>query len=228
MKALPCLYIDLPLTEYRKAWELQQHIVGAKAAGTLAKDVILVLEHAPVYTLGRRGGIENLCVSRERLDQEGIDVVQIERGGDITYHGPGQLVAYPLLDIRRARMGVTDLVAILETVMIKTAAVFGVEAERNPLNRGVWVGQAKLGSIGIAVRKDISFHGMALNVNLDLTLFSWINPCGLKDVAMTSLKETTGKAIDMQAARNALRENMQSAIGMRFEPMDLESLEALI
>jgi len=224
----PCLYIELPLTEYREAWELQQTIVNAKTEGILANDVILVLEHPPVYTLGRRGGIDNLCVSRARLTQEGIDVVSIERGGDITYHGPGQLVAYPLLDIRRARMGITDLVDALEAVMINTAAVFGVEAERNPLNRGVWIDQAKLGSIGIAVRKDITFHGMALNVNLDLTHFSWINPCGLKDVGMTSLKAATGDTIDMQAARRALQENMQTILGVALEPTDPETLASRI
>jgi lipoate-protein ligase B len=228
MQNTPCLYIELPLTEYREAWELQQTIVDAKTEGTLTNDVILVLEHPPVYTLGRRGGIENLCVSRDRLTQEGIDVVSIERGGDITYHGPGQLVAYPLLDLRRARMGITDLVDALEAVMINTAAVFGVEAERNPLNRGVWIDQAKLGSIGIAVRKDITFHGMALNINLDLTHFSWINPCGLKDVGMTSLKAATGDTIDMQAARRTLQKSMQTILGVALEPTDPETLASLI
>lgn len=224
----PCLLVDLPLTEYRKAWELQQAIVNAKTEGTLANDVILVLEHPPVYTLGRRGGIENLCVSEDRLAQEGIDVVSIERGGDITYHGPGQLVAYPLLDIRRARMGITDIVNALEAVMINTAAVFGVKAERNPLNRGVWIGNAKLGSIGIAVRKDITFHGMALNVNLDLTHFSWINPCGLKNVGMTSLKAAVGDFVDMQVARRTLQKNMQTILGVALEPTDPETLASRI
>ena len=228
MKAKPCLYVDLPLTAYREAWELQQAIVNAKQEGVLANDVILLLEHPPVYTLGRRGGIENLCVPRERLAREGIDVVHIERGGDITYHGPGQLVAYPLLNIRRARLGVTDLVTLLEAVMINTAGNFNVQAERNPMNRGVWVDRAKLGSIGIAVRKEISFHGMALNINLDLTHFSWINPCGLKDVGMTSLKEVSGKTIDMQAARQALRENMQTVLGLTFKPTAPETLVDLL
>jgi lipoate-protein ligase B len=222
------LYVELPLTEYQEAWELQQAIVKAKMEGRLPNDVILVLEHPPVYTLGRRGGLENLCVSRAKLAQEGIDVVQIERGGDITYHGPGQLVAYPLLDIRRARLSVMDLVASLEEVMINTASVFGVEAGRNPLNRGVWIDRAKLGSIGIAVRKDITFHGMALNINLDLTHFSWINPCGLKDTGMTSLKEAAGKTIDMQAARNAVRKNMQTVFGLELEPVEPETLAGLV
>jgi lipoate-protein ligase B len=165
-----------------------------------------------------------MCVSEERLTQAGIDVVSIERGGDITYHGPGQLVAYPLLDIRRAGMGITDLVDALEEIMINTAAVFGIEAKRNPLNRGVWIGHAKLGSIGIAVRKDITFHGMALNVNLDLTHFSWINPCGLKGVGMTSLQAAVGDTVDMQVARHALRENMQTILGAALKPTVPETL----
>ena len=223
-----CLYIELPLTEYREAWQLQQDVVNAKREGVLPNDVVLVLEHPPVYTLGRRGGIENLCVPRDRLDAEGIDVVQIERGGDITYHGPGQLVAYPLLDIRRAHLSVTDLVSLLEEIMISTAGHFNVTAERNPLNRGVWIGRAKLGSIGLAVRRNITFHGMALNINLDLTHFSWINPCGLKKVGMTSLHKAAGRAIDMQAARRALRENVRNVLNRELEPTDLETLGALI
>ncbi len=222
------LYIEMPLTEYREAWKLQQAIVNAKKEGLLLNDVILVLEHPPVYTLGRRGGIENLCVPQARLAQAGIDVVHIERGGDITYHGPGQLVVYPLLNIRRARLSVTDLVASLEEVMINAAGVFGIKAERNPLNRGVWINGAKLGSIGIAVRRDITFHGMALNINLDLTHFSWINPCGLKNVGMTSLKEATGKTIDMQASRNAIQKNMQSVLGLELEQTDLETLTGML
>ena len=222
------LYVELPLTEYREAWELQQAIVSAKMQGTLANDVILVLEHPPVYTLGRRGGIENLCVSQERLAQEGIEVVQIERGGDITYHGPGQLVAYLLMDIRRACLSITDLVSSLEEVMINTAAEFGIKTGRNSLNRGVWIGQVKLGSIGLAVRRDITFHGMALNINLDLTHFSWINPCGLKEIGMTSLKAATGKTIDMPAARHTLRENMQTVLGVELEKTNAESLAGLI
>ena len=222
------LYIEMALTEYREAWKLQQAVVNAKKEGLLLNDVILVLEHPPVYTLGRRGGLENLCVPQARLAQAGIDVVHIERGGDITYHGPGQLVVYPLLNIRRARLSVTDLVASLEEVMINAAGVFGIKAERNSLNRGVWINGAKLGSIGIAVRRDITFHGMALNINLDLTHFSWINPCGLKNVGMTSLKEAAGKTIDMQAARNAIRKNMQSILGLELEQMDLETLTGML
>jgi len=219
-----CLYLELPLTDYREAWELQRKIVTAKISRSLSRDVILVLEHPPVYTLGRRGGIENLCVSKAFLERKGIAVVPVERGGDITYHGPGQLVAYPLLDIQRTRLGVTDLVGRLEDVMIHTAAAVGISAGRNPLNRGVWIDNAKLGSIGIAIRKGVTFHGMALNVNLDLTPFSWINPCGLQGVAMTSLEKEAGRAVDMQEARQAGIANLAGALDMHLERVELETV----
>jgi len=222
-----CLYIELPLTDYREAWDLQQKIVRAKTENRLVEDVILALEHPPVFTLGRRGGRENLCVSEDVLAREGIDVVKAERGGDITYHGPGQVVVYPLLNIQRARIGVADFVTVLEDVMIRTADAFGVRARRNPLNRGIWVGNSKLGSIGLAVRKGVSFHGMALNVNLDLTHFSWINPCGLKNVGMTSLSKVRAQKITVNDVQPEIKKNLERHLGIEFKPMDAETLSSL-
>lgn len=224
----PCLYVELPLTGYREAWKLQQEIVRLKSEGLFESDVILVMEHPPVYTLGRRGGLENLCVSKALLEKEDIDVVQVERGGDITYHGPGQLVAYPLIDIQRARLSVTDLVSTLEEIMIGTAAVFGVDAGRNPLNRGVWVGNTKLGSVGIAIRKGTSFHGMALNINLDLTHFSWINPCGLQNVAMTSLKEAACRTINIDEVRRVIKNRIGLVLAVELIHIKPEDLFTLV
>jgi len=210
-----CLYTTLPPTRYEEAWKLQQDIVAAKINGRLNSDVILNLEHPPVFTLGRRGGRDNLCVAESFLEQEGIEVVQVERGGDITYHGPGQMVIYVLWDIKRSRTSVTDLVSALEDIMIGTAASFGVEAQRNPMNRGVWVGNAKLGSIGIAIRKGISFHGLALNVSTNLTHFSWINPCGLQNVGMTTLEKERSCVIDPQAVRRMSLKQIESVMGVK-------------
>ena len=124
MNATPCLYVEMPLAAYREAWDLQLNLVSAKIEGALKPDVILVLEHPPVYTLGRRGGLENLCVPDAVLAKEGISVVRIERGGDITYHGPGQLVVYPILDLRRARLSVTGLVdALLQDLSFLVLAI---------------------------------------------------------------------------------------------------------
>lgn len=226
--AAECLYVELPRIGYQEALKLQQGIVRAKTDGLLKSDVILNLEHPPVYTLGRRGGIENLCVSKALLEKESIDIVQVERGGDITYHGPGQLVIYTLIDIQRARIGVADLVSALEAIMIALAAAFGIEAQRNPLNRGVWIGNEKLGSIGLAIRKGVTSHGLALNVNTDLTHFSWINPCGLQNVGMTSLEKALSRKIDINDARRTVRGCIETELGVKLIRTELEELKNII
>jgi lipoate-protein ligase B len=179
---------DLGLIDYEEAHDLQLRLVAARIGGVLASDILLLLEHMPVFTLGRRGGRKNLIVSEPFLNEAQIRVVHAERGGDITFHGPGQLVGYPILDLRAAKLTVTDYVERLEEVMIKAAACWGVHATRNPLNHGVWAGERKLGSLGIAIRRGIAFHGFALNVNVSLEPFDWINPCGLQGVKMTSIE----------------------------------------
>ncbi|HDI60185.1 MAG TPA: lipoyl(octanoyl) transferase [Desulfobacteraceae bacterium] len=219
-----CLLIDLPLTPYAEALDLQHRLVDARSDGRLDTDAVLMLEHPPVFTLGRRGGLDDLIVSRERLVQEGIEVLPAERGGLITYHGPGQLVVYPVLDLKRSGLGVQELVAALETVMIGTAADFGVAAGRDGRNRGVWTGGKKLGSIGLAVRHGVSFHGLALNVDLDLTPFSWIHPCGLAGVAMTSLAAEGATAVSLDAARRSLAAHFALTLGFDLTPASLDAL----
>jgi lipoate-protein ligase B len=138
----------------------------------------------------------------------------VERGGNITFHCPGQIVMYPVIDLRRAGMGVADLIGRLEEVMLKTAADCGVTATRNPLNRGVWVGQRKLGSVGIALRRGISFHGASLNVTNSLEPFSWINPCGLSGIEMTSIAREISGAVRMEKARECMKRNTEGVFGV--------------
>lgn len=159
-------------------------------------DRVLAVEHPSVYTLGKRGGSENLVVSHQFLESRNIDIVKTDRGGNITYHGPGQLVLYPIINIEKHKIGVKDFVFGLEEVMIRTARDFDVLVNRDPKNHGVWAGPCKIGSVGIAVKKGITFHGLALNVTLDLTPFSWINPCGLTNVAMTSILQEQEKDME--------------------------------
>jgi lipoyl(octanoyl) transferase len=130
-------------------------------------------------------------VSEEFLISQGIEIVQTDRGGNITFHGPGQAVLYPIVDLARAKIGVADFVHGLEEVMKQTVSDFGISSDRDPKNHGLWVGRKKIGSVGISVKKSISIHGLALNVCPDLTPFSWINPCGLENVAMTSIAMET-------------------------------------
>ena len=220
------LCVELPVTEYREAWDLQGDLVAARKEKVIDTNLVLIVEHPPVFTLGRRGGLNNLSVSESFLKQAGIPVVQVERGGSITYHGPGQLVAYPVVDLRAARMNVEEYVEHLEEVMIRVAADWGIQAERNPLNRGIWVGNNKLGSIGIAIRKGISFHGMALNVNPSLEPFTWMKPCGLNGIGVTSIEKELSNKVDMSEARERAKRHFEEVFGVELKEIDLAVLQS--
>ena len=183
------VFTDLGLLGYSLALDLQIRTRDRIIQFPGEPDHIFFVEHPRVYTLGRRGGQENLMVSPSFLESENIPVVQTGRGGNITFHCPGQAVLYPVVHLERAKISVKDFVFGLEEIMKLTAAEFGVACARDPENRGLWVGKDKIGSVGLAVKKGVSIHGLALNVNPDLTPFSWINPCGLKNLSMTSIKK---------------------------------------
>jgi lipoate-protein ligase B len=215
---------DLGRVPYAEAWDLQLRLVEARCSGKLDHDTVLFLEHPAVFTLGKRGGREGLLVSEEVLTRSGIDIVKVERGGVITYHGPGQLVAYPIIHLEKAGLAVVDMVDRLEAAMIRTCGAWGIGAERNPRNRGVWVGPKKIGSIGLAVRRGVSFHGMALNVTMDLTHFRWIQPCGLAGVGMTSMHLEIEEEITLADVRSVLAESMEAVFGIRLTPAPREAI----
>ena len=171
--------VDLGILSYPDALSLQRKLVETVSRGSCS-GVVLMLEHPPVFTLGQRGGMENLRVPTAFLEQSGISVIQAERGGSITYHGPGQLIVYPVIDLKLAGVSVTGYVEALEEVMIRTAGDWKISAGRNPAGRGVWVGTAKLGSIGIRVRRTVAFHGLALKLSVSLTPFEGSTPAGLE------------------------------------------------
>jgi len=220
--------VDLPAMEYREAWDLQHSLVAARKDVVVDRDIVLFLEHRPVFTLGRRGGLDGLMVSESFLEKEGIAVIHVERGGDITFHGPGQLVVYPIIDLKALGLGVEDYVIALEEVMIRTAADFEVKAQRNPKNRGVWIGNNKLGSIGVAVRRGVTYHGLALNVTTSLTPFSWIHPCGLSDIGMTSLGRELSREVSMSQVRASARHNLESVFGVHLVMKSLAELKAFM
>ncbi|WP_148045747.1 lipoyl(octanoyl) transferase LipB [Desulfosoma caldarium] len=216
--------VDLGLFDYGLALRLQQACVEKRRLGILARDVLFLVEHPSVFTCGRQGGTEHLCVTQNFLKAQGISLFPVERGGSITYHGPGQLVAYPIVHLPSAGWKVVEWVTALEEIMIQTARRFGVKATRNPRNRGVWVGEKKLGSLGIAVRHGVSFHGLALNVTTSLEPFGWIRPCGLTDVAVTSLAVETQTVLSMTQVKEVFMDCAQSVLDVHFEPMDLSAL----
>ena len=219
-----CLCVELPIVEYQKARDLQSHLVSARRDKIIDSDIILILEHPPVFTLGRRGGLENLSVSESFLKKSNIPVIHVERGGDITFHGPGQIVVYPIINLEKARLAVTDYVSNLEEVMIQTAKDSGIHAQRNGLNRGIWIGKKKLGSIGIAIRRGISFHGMALNVNLSLEPFNWINPCGLQNIKMTSIQKEVPHSVSLPHVRQNVKQHFESIFGIELVATDIKEL----
>ena len=214
------LRVDLPAVDYKEAWDLQTFLVEARKTGIIKNDLVLLLEHPAVFTLGRNGGSEHMKMSKDFLEQKGIPVIRVERGGSITFHGPGQLVVYIIHDLGRSRLGVTEYVNRLEETMKRVSGDWGIHAERNPVNRGVWVGENKLGSIGIAVRRGVSFHGFALNVNTSLEPFTWVNPCGLEDVRITSMKEVLGKELPRKRIRESVCFYIQEVFGIQLEKVD--------
>jgi len=222
--SLKWLCAQIASMDYTEALDLQRRLVAARISGDLDQDIVLILEHPPVFTLGKRGGLENLKVPESHLAKFGIPIVQIERGGTITYHGPGQLVVYPIVCLRDLKMRVVDYVERLEEIMIQTAADLGVQAERNELNRGVWVENRKLGSIGVAIRRGVSFHGLALNIDPSLTPFEWVHPCGLQGIRMTSISKERACPVSMTQARAALTHRIEDVFGVKLVMTDLEHL----
>ena len=196
------IFKDLGVLEYKKALELQTKTLQAKIDKTIEEDYIFFVEHQCVFTLGRRGGKENLIVSKKFLSEKNIDIIQTNRGGNITCHCPGQAVMYPVIDLEKNKIGVKDFVYGLEEIMKLTADDYGIDVGRNKKNHGIWAGNSKIGSVGIRVKKGISMHGIALNINPDLKPFSWINPCGLYDISITSIEKEMGKDCSMESKLN--------------------------
>ena len=192
--------------DYREVLYLQLYIVDQKINKVLEQDVLMVLEHTPVFTIGKNGNRNNLLINDNLLKQKKISIFHINRGGDITYHGPGQIVVYPIFNIKNPRIGIKDFVFLLEQAMIDTANEYGILLSRNELNRGVWYNREKIGSIGIAIKRGIVYHGLALNIKLDLTPFSWINPCGLKNIQVGSISQILNRDISISNTKNILIE----------------------
>ena len=195
--------IDCGLQNYIEVWDLQHRLAKARAEGRVP-DTLLLVEHPPVITLGRKGSYESIRVSQELLHELGVRVIAVERGGDATFHGPGQLIGYPIIVIQGRGRKVRAFVQSLEEVMIRVLGDFTIIANRNPGNPGVWVDGAKIGAIGITVQHQVSFHGFALNVNNDLSGFDLIHPCGMRGVAVTSMANCLGNSVSMDLVKGSL------------------------
>jgi lipoate-protein ligase B len=219
----PVDVLDLGMIEYREAWGLQQRLVAARQAERIG-DTVVLLEHPAVYTLGRRATETNVLLDAAQLDAAGIDVVAVDRGGDVTYHGPGQLVVYPIVRLAGQRH-VVDFVRTLEEVALSALAQLGVRAERRDGLTGIWVGREKVVAIGVRVGAGgVTSHGLALNVDPDLTHFAGIVPCGLATEGVASLA-SLGIEVGMATARSAMRAALAEVIGAELVDVERDAVD---
>ena len=199
---------------YRPTWELQNELADQRRVRQIG-DRLLLLEHFPVYTNGRGGSDANLLASAERLREIGAELVRIDRGGDITFHGPGQIVAYPIVELHDP-LDLRRYVRVLEAAVIDTAMAFDVASGRLEGHPGIWVeGDRKLAAIGVRVKRGVTTHGLALNVNTDLRWFDEMIPCGIPDKDVTSLARELGRAVPMEAVEDELARQLAAHLGLR-------------
>jgi lipoyl(octanoyl) transferase len=219
-----CKTLDLGTIGYGEAAALQQRLVSARKAGAVP-DLLLFCEHPHVITLGRNGKRDHLRVSEDLLRQKGVELHHTNRGGDITYHGPGQMVGYPILDLNGIRRDVVWYVRQLEQSMIAATSAFGIRAFRVPGRTGVWVdvpagGEEKLAAIGVHISRWVTSHGFAYNVSTDLRFFDLITPCGIADCAVSSLEKILGRSVSRADALSRLSQGFGDSFGLDVLPAE--------
>ncbi|MDP3149100.1 MAG: lipoyl(octanoyl) transferase LipB [Ignavibacteria bacterium] len=196
-------YCNLNFIGYEEAWEFQHELLQLRKEKKIT-DVFLLLEHPHTYTLGKTADKKNLVGSKEYLEENKISVFEIDRGGDITYHGPGQIVGYPIINLNEWHNDTHKYLRALEEVIILTCKEYGLETGRNPKYTGVWIENRKIAAIGIKISNWISMHGFAFNINTDLQLFNGIIPCGITDKEVTSLEKELGKEVSIEEVKEKL------------------------
>jgi len=219
--------VNLGRLSYLPAWELQHRVLAARQSGKVP-DVLLLVEHDPVITLGRRAKPEHILVPPEMLAQLGVAVHRIERGGDVTYHGPGQLVGYPIVHLRERGLGAADYMHRLEDVLLGVVADFGLQGHRREGVIGVWLGHDKVAALGVRIERGVSYHGFALNVNTDLRHFGLIVPCGITDGGVTSLGKALGRPVDWQAVCERVEQHFAALFHTQLEHLTREELDRLL
>ncbi len=222
-----CHMIDLGLIGYAEAWSLQKRIVAARKADAI-KDVLLVCEHPHVITQGRNGKREHLLASEHVLRQKGVEYYETSRGGDITYHGPGQLVGYPILNLGAIRRDVVWYVRMLEEAMIRATSEFGITAERVAGKTGIWVKsgdtEEKLAAIGVHISRWVTSHGFAYNVSTDLRYFDLIVPCGIADRKATSLEKLLGRSVEQVEVVPRIARHLGELFGLEMQEASKKEL----
>lgn len=222
----PCSFENLGRRSYREVWALQERLLEetkrAKLSGATGISRLLLVEHEPVFTLGRSGKAGNMLASAQLLGEKHAEFIQVDRGGDITFHGPGQLVAYPIFNLDEFSLGIKAYVNNLEEVVIRSLAHHGIVGERLQGATGVWIEPhspraRKICAIGVRCSQGVSMHGFALNVNTDLSYFNLINPCGFTDKGVTSLQKELGHVLDFAEVCDLVKHHFAEVFGMEFK-----------
>lgn len=223
--------IELGRRGYREVWEMQEHLLEGirerKLRGERTNNYLIFVEHDPVYTLGKSGNEANMLIDSIQLRAKHAEFIKVDRGGDITFHGPGQWVVYPVIDLENFGLGVKDYVDCLEEVVIRTIGEYGLCGERLSGATGVWLETGtplarKICAIGVKCSRYVTMHGFALNVNTDLDYFSYIHPCGFIDKGVTSIAREVGHTIDMQEVEACLKKYFSHIFGMTFQQVNAE------
>jgi lipoyl(octanoyl) transferase len=206
------LFCKLGTVGYEEAHALQKELQAKRIAGEIG-DTVLVLEHYPVLTLGRSAREAHVLASRKTLEARGVTTHEVGRGGDVTYHGPGQLVAYPIIDLKPDRRDVRKYVWSLEETMIRTCADFGLDASRIEGLNGTWIGDRKVGAVGVRISRWVTMHGLAINANTDLSHFELIVPCGIQDKEVTSISRELGRQVGVARVMEPLARHFAALYG---------------
>lgn len=206
--------VDAGVLDYFDAWDLQRNLARSRRAGTIG-DTLLLTEHPPTYTIGRSGSRLNLLIDQETLDRVGARCYEVDRGGDITFHGPGQLVGYLIMDLGRAERGLRRFVGNLEQATIGTLFDYGIEGAPSPGKPGVWVRGRKIAAIGVAVSRRVTYHGFALNVNPDLSYFDYMIPCGIPGSSATSMERELDRSVEQPGVMRCIIEQLGRTFGVQ-------------
>jgi len=210
------MILDLGFVEYRKALALQKEFVARRRLGEV-EDSCFMVEHPAVFTIGRTGKRENLLVSESELAIAGIEVIGVDRGGDITFHGPGQLLIYPIIDLKGKAKDLHRYLRDLEELGLRILSGYAIRGQRIKEKTGIWVGKAKIASIGVAARDWVTYHGISINVNVDLRFFSMINPCGMKGIEVTSLGVLLNRDVAMREVKERALEHLKDVFGLKHD-----------
>jgi lipoate-protein ligase B len=222
--SMTCVVYSLGLIEYGQAYELQKRLHSARLKGKIS-DTLLLLEHHPTLTIGKSGSMKNILVSKDKLTNKGIAIFSIDRGGDVTFHGPGQLVGYHIIDLSHRGKDIHRYVHDLEEIIIRTLNDFSIGADSDEGNAGVWVENEEVAAIGLSVRSWVTMHGFALNVNPNLEYFSLINPCGFSDRKATSMSKILGHEVLMEEVTNRLIANLSKIFATQIDTGATEALK---